>query len=134
VSIQYATADGTATASGDYTSRTGTLTWAAGDNTEKTITVPVTNDTQNEPDETFTIALSNAGGGAGIEGSPTYTVTLGNDDVAANPPPAPMPSGGGGGGGGGGGAIDPELLLLLAALGAIRFSYSASSGRRFRLQ
>lgn len=130
VSIQYATADGTAASASDYTARNGTLTWAAGDNSEKTITVPVTNDTQNESDETFTLALSNAGGGASIEGSPTYTVTLGNDDVAANPPP--MNSGGGGGGGGG--ALDLELLLLLAALGAIRFSRAASSGRRFRLQ
>jgi hypothetical protein len=128
VTIQYATADGTAASASDYTARNGTLTWAAGDNSEKTIIVPVTNDTQNESDETFTLALSNAGGGASIEGSPTYTVTLGNDDVAANPPP--MFSGGGGGGG----AIDLELLLLLAALGAIRFSCAASSGRRFRLQ
>ena len=128
VSIQYATADGTASSASDYSARSGTLTWAAGDNSEKTVSVPITNDAQNESDETFTVALSNAGGGAGIEGSPTYTITVGNDDVAANPPP--MNSGGGGGGG----AIDLELLLLLAALGAIRFSCAASSDRRFLLR
>jgi choice-of-anchor B domain-containing protein len=111
VSIQYQTSDGTATTGSDYSSTSGTLTWPALDTTERSFTVPLTNDTQTESDETFTVALSNAGGGANIEGSPTFTITVTNDDVAASPPPPAA-----GGGGGGGGTLSLDVLLLLAAV------------------
>jgi choice-of-anchor B domain-containing protein len=110
VSIQYATSDGTATTGSDYTSTSGTLTWDAFDASERSFTVPIANDSQIESDETITVTLSNAAGGAAIEGSPTYTLTLGNDDVAATPPP-PASSGGGGGG-----AIGGDLLFVLFTL------------------
>ena len=58
VSVNFATADGTATAaSGDYVATSGTLTWAAGDNAAKTIGVTVNGDTTVEPDETFYVNL-----------------------------------------------------------------------------
>ena len=106
VSIQYATQDGTATAGSDYTAATGTLNWPAGDTTERTFSVTVSNDSQSEGDETFRILLSNPGGNAAIEGSSTFEVTVNN--VAAAPPPPP-PSGGGGGG-----AVRLDLLLILS--------------------
>src|SRR5205085_5395111 len=53
------TADGTATAGSDYTAKSGTLTIPAGSFTA-TITVPVFGNTTIEPDETFTVNLSNA--------------------------------------------------------------------------
>ncbi len=56
VSVDYATADGTALADADYTNTTGTVTFAAGE-TAATITVPVVNDTEIEASETFTLAL-----------------------------------------------------------------------------
>jgi len=59
VTVDYSTADGTATAPGDYTSTSGTLSFAPGE-TAKTITVPVVGDTIDEPDETFSVALSGA--------------------------------------------------------------------------
>ena len=49
VSIDYATSDLSATAGNDYTATTGTLNWAAGDMTDRTITIPVTNDTETSP-------------------------------------------------------------------------------------
>ena len=59
VSVNYATADGTATAPADYAATSGTLTFAPGQTT-KTVTVPVVGDTLDELDETYTLNLSNA--------------------------------------------------------------------------
>ncbi|WP_425365349.1 PKD domain-containing protein [Gloeothece verrucosa] len=58
VSVNYATADGTATAQLDYLAASGTLTFAAGE-TSKTISVTVKGDLLVEPDETFKLNLSN---------------------------------------------------------------------------
>ena len=63
VTVDYATADGTATAGSDYTARQGTLTFAAGE-TAKTVAVPVQDDVVDEGEETLTFLLSNATGGA----------------------------------------------------------------------
>jgi hypothetical protein len=59
VTVQYATADGTATAGSDYQAQSGTLTIPAGQTTG-TITVPVVGDRLPEPDETFFVNLSGA--------------------------------------------------------------------------
>jgi hypothetical protein len=59
VTVNYATANGTASSSSDYTSRSGTLTFPAGTTTQ-TVTVPVVGDTLDEPNETFVVNLSNA--------------------------------------------------------------------------
>lgn len=112
VSVQYTTSDGTATAGGDYTATTGTLTWPAGDASELSFTVPITNDTQTESDEGLVITLSNPDGGASIEGSATFNITITNDDGGAE---APL-----GGGGGGGGAVGGDILLLLVFFGLAR--------------
>ncbi|MGH8250934.1 MAG: choice-of-anchor B family protein [Steroidobacteraceae bacterium] len=109
VSIDFATTDGTATAGADYTTTSGTVDWTAGDLGDRTIEVPVVNDDLDEDGETFRITLTNAVGGATIEGSATLEVQITNDDGVAPPP-------GGGGGGGGGGASSAELLLLLGVL------------------
>ena len=58
VTVDWATADGTATQGADYGETTGTLTFDALE-TEQTITVPLLDDALDEADETFTIALSN---------------------------------------------------------------------------
>ena len=59
VSVQYATADGTATAPADYSAAGGGLTFAAGETT-KQVTVPVHSDTLDEIDEDFTVGLASA--------------------------------------------------------------------------
>ena len=58
ITVQYATADGSALASSDYTTSTDTLTFNPNETT-KTFTVPIVNNSVNEPDETFTLTLSN---------------------------------------------------------------------------
>jgi probable HAF family extracellular repeat protein len=59
VTVNYATADGSATAGSDYQSTSGTLTFAPGE-TSKTITVQVIGDRLAEPNETFVVNLSGA--------------------------------------------------------------------------
>jgi hypothetical protein len=59
VSVNYATADGTAAAGSDYTAASGALGFAPGETT-KTVTVNVNGDTANELNETFFVNLSGA--------------------------------------------------------------------------
>ena len=89
VTVDYATKDGTATAGSDYVAKSGILTFTSG-HTSQTITISVIGDTTQEPDETFSVNLSNATNGAKI-GTPSATVTIINDDF-----PIPRPAAGGG--------------------------------------
>jgi hypothetical protein len=57
VTVNYATANGTALAGLDYQSAAGTLVFNPGE-TQKTVAVTVFPDTTTEPDETFTLNLS----------------------------------------------------------------------------
>ncbi|WP_272946224.1 Calx-beta domain-containing protein, partial [Geobacter sp. OR-1] len=75
-SVQYATSNGTATSGSDYTTASGTLNWANGDSANKTFTVPVTNDTVYEGNETVNLTLSNASGATlGTQTTATLTIT-----------------------------------------------------------
>lgn len=56
-SVGYSTSDGTATAGSDYTTTTGTLNFAAGE-TQKTFTIPITDDQADEPNETVNLSLT----------------------------------------------------------------------------
>ncbi len=76
--VAWATSDGTATAGSDYTAANGTLTFAAGA-TSMTVTVKVTGDGIDEPNETLTLTLSGATGSAGIS-TATATGTITDDD------------------------------------------------------
>jgi hypothetical protein len=78
VTVDFATANGTATAPSDYTAANGTLTFAPGE-TAKAVTVQVNGDTIVEPDETFTVNLTNASGNATIADA-QGTGTIANDD------------------------------------------------------
>ncbi|NCR00641.1 MAG: S8 family serine peptidase [Microcystis aeruginosa L211-101] len=78
VSVNYATANGTATAASDYTATIGTLTFAPGVTTQ-VINIPILNDSLNEANEIFTLALSsptNAILGAVTAATTTITDTL----------------------------------------------------------
>ncbi len=82
VSVQYGTANGTATSGSDYTARAGTLTFAAGE-TSKVVTVAVAGDTAVEANETLLVNLTNASGATIARAAATGTIT--NDDVASVP-------------------------------------------------
>lgn len=87
VTVNYATTDGTATvADADYQATSGTLTFAPGETT-KTVTVLVDGDSKVEPDETFTVALTNPGNATITKGIGTGTIR----NHVAPPSPAPAP-------------------------------------------
>ena len=73
VTVDYATADGTATAGSDYTAASGTLTFEAGE-TAKTVNVPVLDDVHDDTEETLTLVLSNAVGARIRDGEATGTI------------------------------------------------------------
>jgi hypothetical protein len=78
VTVDYSTANATATAPSDYAAAAGKITFAPGETT-KTLTVQVNGDTAKEPNETFTVNLANASGNATI--ADRYAVgTIVNDD------------------------------------------------------
>jgi len=85
-SVNYATADGSATAGSDYVATSGVLDFAAGE-MSKTISVTVNGDTAFEPSETFLVNLTNPTGGAVITDAQGEG-TIANDD-AAGPVVAP---------------------------------------------
>lgn len=101
VSVQYATANGSATAGSDYTTKTGTLSWPDNDDNNKTFTVAITNDTADEANETVQLSLSNPTGGATLGSPSSATLTINDND-----------------GGGGGGTTAPAAPSLLKARGA----------------
>jgi hypothetical protein len=73
VSVNYATANGTALAGSDYTATSGTLTFARGE-TVKVFQVPITVDAIPEPTKTLSVALSSPGGGATVGSLSTAVV------------------------------------------------------------
>jgi Ca2+-binding RTX toxin-like protein len=88
ITVDYATADDSATAGEDYTTTIGTLTFAAGETTQ-TITVPVLGDTTDEADETFFINLTNPTNATITTNQGIATIT--DDDTTVSPPPPPAP-------------------------------------------
>ena len=73
VTVDYATADGTATAGADYTATSGTLRFAAGQ-TSTTVSVTVLDDAHDDGGETVTLTLSNPSGGRLTDGQATGTI------------------------------------------------------------
>jgi uncharacterized protein YhjY with autotransporter beta-barrel domain len=90
VSVNYATADGTATQPADYTNTSGTLTFTPGTTTQ-TITVPVIGETVPEANETFFVNLSGAVNATIADNQGVGTIT--NDDVPVTVSPATLPNG-----------------------------------------
>jgi hypothetical protein len=70
VTVDYATGDGTALAGEDYSSATGTLTFAPGQAT-KSVSVPLVSDRLTEPNESFSLTLSNVRYGTSQASAPT---------------------------------------------------------------
>ena len=83
VTVDYATANGSATAGSDYVATSGTLTFNPG-TTSQSVTVTVNGDTVVEPDETFFVNLTNPTNATLAKGQGQGTIL--NDDTAPPPP------------------------------------------------
>ena len=78
ITINYATADGSATAGADYTAASGILTIESG-SSSGSIEVTVLDDSHNDGEETLTLTLSNAS--SGVLTDATATGTIENHDA-----------------------------------------------------
>jgi hypothetical protein len=74
VTVSFATANGTAVAPGDYTSLSGTVTFAPGEK-QKTVAVAVKADALSESNETFNLNLSGPVGATLADGAGIATIT-----------------------------------------------------------
>ncbi len=104
VGVGYATANGTAVSGTDYTAATGSLSWTDGDATNKTITVPITDNLAVDGNREFSATLSGPSGGATLGTPFTTTVTITDDDGA---PAAQVPAG--------------NMLLFASLIGGMLF-------------
>lgn len=78
VTVSHATSNGTATAPADYTSTSGSTSFAPGV-TAQTVSVPIASDALDEANETFTFSLSNPGNATLADGTAVGTIT--DDDA-----------------------------------------------------
>ena len=87
LTVEYATADGTAASSTDYTAKSGTLTFTQAAAGAQTFTVSTIEDTIDETDETFTVSITGPAGGGGptpVLGTDSVTTTITDDDGTPN--------------------------------------------------
>lgn len=88
-SVHWSTADGSAKAGKDFgtpgssAQRSGTLSWLAGDVAPKSIVIPILQDVASEGPETFTVFLSAPSSGMVLGTPSTATVTITDDEIAA---------------------------------------------------
>jgi Domain of unknown function (DUF4394)/Calx-beta domain len=80
--VNYATeiAAGDSASAGDFTATNGTLTFAPGDAAES-FSVPITNDTADEQNETLTVRLSAPNVASNLQAPPTAQVQIVDDDA-----------------------------------------------------
>jgi len=99
--VRYATVARTATATSDFASRSGTLSWAAGEGGTKTFSVPIVNDGVAEPTETFAVQLSSPTGSASAATTESVVLIVDDDELfpraGAMPEDWTVPSGAAGG-------------------------------------
>ena len=79
VSYNYALNADTATEGTDFEANSGTISWLDGENTPKTISVTIIDDTDEEASETFNLALSSVDNSR-LGTHPTITFTIADDD------------------------------------------------------
>ena len=79
ITVDYRTIADTADAGGDYASQSGTLTFADGE-TSQTVDIPLVNDDNGEPTESFSFTIDNVLGGATLLAPRTATITIADND------------------------------------------------------
>jgi uncharacterized delta-60 repeat protein len=85
VTVHYQTGDGTASTGDEYTSTSGTLTFADGQYCVS-FTIPILNNHRNEGDTTVALSLSNPTGGATLGANSSAFLTIHADDGTTNGP------------------------------------------------
>jgi aryl-phospho-beta-D-glucosidase BglC (GH1 family) len=88
VTVNYATADGTALQGRDYTATSGTLTFAPGQTTE-TVSVPMLADAAAQSNESFFLNLTSPVGATLTQAQGTGTILVSGVPVTPPPPPPP---------------------------------------------
>uniref|UniRef100_UPI00307636EA beta strand repeat-containing protein n=1 Tax=Oryzifoliimicrobium ureilyticus TaxID=3113724 RepID=UPI00307636EA len=116
VTVNYATANGSANAGSDYVARSGTLTFSPGTTTQN-VAVTVNGDTTVEPDETFTVTLSGASNATIARATATGTIL--NDDATVTVAPASLPAATAGA---------AYSQTMLASGGTAPYNFSVTSG------
>lgn len=81
VTVEYTTANGSATAGIDYVATSGTLTFPAGSSDSQTFDVTVVGNNQTQPDRTFIVFLTNPQN-ASVGAPSSITVTIVDNDTA----------------------------------------------------
>ena len=119
VTVDYATADGTATAGSDYTAASGSLTFNAGD-TSQTVEVAVLTDSDDESEETLTVTLSSASQASLDDATGTGTILNGEaagtqEDPPADDPPADDP------------VVDDPVVLVTASFSGMPATHDGTS-------
>ena len=143
VDMPYGKVSGSADKDWDFDGSDGTLHWANGDTSPKSIRFSINGDGEVEPNETFSVRLHDPSGGATLGSVSAVTVTI--VDVPPFPPPSGPPvrvvqtdatvgTGTGSGGGGSLGLLDVLWLSLvtLAARAARLNGGRARSGGQAR--
>ncbi len=85
--VNYATANGTATADSDYVRTHGKLTWISGDSAEKTVTIAMTDDTEIEGNELFTVTLFDETDSESLDSAAVFISD--NDNIVVELQPCP---------------------------------------------
>ncbi|MFN8696589.1 MAG: Calx-beta domain-containing protein, partial [Burkholderiales bacterium] len=93
ISVNYATGGGTATGNVDYTTVSGTLSWADGDASVRVINIPISQDAPLEGPETFSLTLSAPSGGATVGSASSLMIRILDDEVDTFPPSSSLPPG-----------------------------------------
>src|SRR5205807_2852789 len=81
--VDYATADGTASARDDYTTARGTLHFAPGDTTA-TFNVLISNDDTHEGSESVNLSLGNLSGRGTLDAPSNAVLTIADDDATTS--------------------------------------------------
>ena len=90
VSVEWQADGGTASPQNDFSATNGILTWAAGDNATKNISITINDDPRDETDETFVINLLHPRYGLSIGTSrQRFTITDDDPTPAGQSPPVP---------------------------------------------
>ncbi|MGN6184329.1 MAG: Calx-beta domain-containing protein [Thermoanaerobaculia bacterium] len=125
VTVEYATANGTASAGTDYAAANGTLVFTPG-TTSQLVSVPLVGDTLVEPDETFFVNLTNAINATLSDNQGLGTIT--NDDVAPVVPDITIGDANVVEGNGGTATLTFNVTLSSATTTTVTVDYASASG------